>query len=56
MAKKNYYSVHASKGNSYDFISFQKDNDGLIGIFMEGYEVKFTVKEAKEIAEKLKEE
>ena len=43
MAKK-YYSVKASKGNACD---------GMICIFMEGEELKFTVKEAKEIADKL---
>lgn len=54
MAKKNYYSVKASKGNTYDTISFEKDEDGMICIYMEGEELKFTVKEAKEIADKLK--
>lgn len=54
MAKKNYYSVKASKGNTYDTISFEKDEDGMICIYMEGEELKFTVKEAKEIVDKLK--
>lgn len=54
MAKKNFYSVKASKGNAYDDISFKKDEDGMICIYMEGEELKFTVKEAKEIADKLK--
>ena len=54
MSKKNYYSIHASKGNKLDDISFQKDEDGMVCIYM-GYEkLRFTVKEAKEIAEKLK--
>lgn len=53
MAKKNYYSVKASKGNAWDDISFEKDDDGMICIYMEGEELKFTVKEAKEIAKKL---
>ena len=51
---KKYYSVKASKGNTYDDISFEKDEDGMICIYMEGEELKFTVKEAKEIADKLK--
>lgn len=54
MAKKNYYSVHASKGKQLDNISFEKDNDGMVCIYMEGEELRFTVKEAKEIADKLK--
>lgn len=54
MKKKNYYSVKASKGNAYDTISFEKDEYGMICIYMEGEELKFTVKEAKEIADKLK--
>lgn len=54
MAKRNYYSVKASKGNLYDSISFEKDEDGMICIYMEGEELRFTVKEAKEIADKLK--
>ena len=27
---KKYYSVKASKGNAYDDISFEKDEDGMI--------------------------
>lgn len=54
MAKKNYYSVKASKGNIGDSISFEKNEDGMVCIYMEGEELKFTVKEAKEIAYKLK--
>lgn len=54
MAKKNYYSVKASKGNTCDAISFEKNEDGMVCIYMEGEELKFTVKEAKEIADKLK--
>ena len=54
MAKKNYYSVKASKGNFGDSISFEKDDDNMVCIYMEGEELKFTVKEAKEIADKLK--
>lgn len=50
---KEYYSVKASKGHACDDISFEKDEDGMICIYMEGEELKFTVKEAKEIAEKL---
>lgn len=52
MAKK-YYPVKASKGKAYDDISFEKDEDGMICIYMEGEELRFTVKEAKEIVEKL---
>ena len=54
MAKKNYYCIKASKGNACDTISFEKDEDGMICICMEGEELKFTVKEAKEIADKLR--
>lgn len=54
MAKKNYYCVKASKGNTCDTISFEKDEDGMICIYMEGEELRFTVKEAKEIADKLR--
>jgi len=54
MAKKNYYCVKASKGNACDTISFEKDEDGMICICMEGEELRFTVKEAKEIADKLR--
>ena len=54
MAKKNYYTVKASKGNQFDSISFEKDEDGMVCIYMEGEELRFTVKEAKEIAEKMK--
>ena len=53
MAKKNYYCVKASKGNACDTISFEKE-DGMICIYMEGEELRFTVKEAKEIADKLR--
>lgn len=53
MANKKYYSVQASQGNQLDNISFWKEN-GLIHISMEGEELTFTVKEAKEISEKLK--
>lgn len=54
MEKKNYYSVKARKGNIGDSISFEKDEDGMVCIYMDGEELKFTVKEAKEIADKLK--
>jgi len=54
MAKKKYYSVKASKGNTCDTISFEKNEDGMVCICMEGKELKFTVKEAKVIADKLK--
>lgn len=54
MAKKNYYSVRASKGNIGDSISFEKDEDNMICIYMGGEELRFTVKEVKEIADKLK--
>lgn len=54
MAKKNYYSVETSKGNLGDTIAFEKDDDNMICIYMEGNELRFTVKEAKEIADKLK--
>lgn len=51
--KNKYYSVHSSKGNSFDSISFYKEDDGMICIQMEGEELRFTVKEVKEIIEKL---
>ena len=51
--KNKYYSVHSSKGNSFDNISFYKEDDGMICIQMEGEELRFTVKEVKEIIEKL---
>lgn len=54
MSKKNYYSVHASKENQLDDISFHKDENGLVCIHMGYEELRFTVKEAKEIADKLK--
>lgn len=54
MAKKKYYCIKASKGNACDTISFEKDEDGMICIYMEGEELRFTVKEAKEIADKLR--
>ena len=54
MAKKNYYCIHASKGNQLDDISFHKDEDGMVSIHMGYEELQFTVKEAKEIADKLK--
>lgn len=54
MTKKNYYYVKASKGNACDTISFEKDEDGMVCIYMEGEELKFTVKEAKEIVDKLR--
>ena len=54
MAKKNYYCIKASKGNACDTISFEKDEDGMVCIYMEGEELKFTVKEAKEIVDKLR--
>lgn len=54
MAKRNYYSVKASKENFGDSISFEKDEDNMICIFMEGEELKFTVKESREIIDKLK--
>lgn len=54
MAKKNYYCIKVSKGNACDTISFEKDEDGMICIYMEGEELRFTVKEAKEIADKLR--
>ncbi len=42
MAKKNYYCVKASKGNACDTISFEKEEDSMICIYMERKEVKFT--------------
>ena len=54
MSKKNYYRIDASKGNKLDYISFQKDTDGMVCIHMGYEELRFTVKEAKEIADKLK--
>lgn len=37
MSKKNYYRIDANKGNKLDYISFQKDADGMVHIHM-GYE------------------
>lgn len=44
MAKKNYYCIKASKGNACDTISFEKDEDDMICICMEGEELRFTMK------------
>ena len=46
--------LEESKGNKLDYISFQKDADGMVRIHMGYEELRFTVKEAKEIADKLK--
>lgn len=54
MAKKKYYNVHASKENQMDDIIFHKDDDGLICIHLGYDETRFTVKECREIIEKLK--
>ena len=55
MSKQKYYSVKSSNGNSYDDISFYKDNKtGLINIHMGYTEFDFTVKECREIIDKLK--
>lgn len=55
MAKTNYYKVQASKGNQLDDITFYKDkNSGLINIHMGYEELSFTVKEVREIIDKLK--
>ena len=55
MAKQKYYSIKASNGNGYDDISFYKDIDtGLINIHMGYEELDFTVKECREIIDKLK--
>lgn len=54
MKKSNWYSVKASlDGNGYGDISFHKE-DGRVIVNMEGEELTFTVKEAKEIAEKIR--
>lgn len=55
MAKTKYYSVYSSNGNTYDDISFYKDQEnGMIHIQLEDSELDFTVKECKEIIDKLK--
>lgn len=55
MTKTKYYSIHSSNGNTYDDISFYKDIDtGLINIHMGYEELDFTVKECREIIDKLK--
>lgn len=54
MKKSNWHSVNASQStNGYGSISFHKENEQVI-INMEGEELAFTVKEAKEIAEKIR--
>lgn len=53
MAKRKYYCVSASKGQN-DSISFEKNENGMIHIHMGYSEIEFTVKECKEIIEKLK--
>lgn len=52
MSKVKYYSVKSSNGQNDD-ISFCKE-DGLINIHMGYSELQFTVKECKEIIEKMK--
>lgn len=55
MSKTKYYSIHSSNGNTYDDISFYKDQEnGMIYIQLEDSELNFTVKECKEIIDKLK--
>lgn len=53
MAKEKYYRIKASKGQNDD-ISFHKAENGLICIHMGYSEVDFTIKECREIIEKLK--
>lgn len=53
MAKSKCYKVSASKGQNDD-IFFEKRENGMIHIHMGYSEVDFTVKECKEIIEKLK--
>lgn len=43
-----------AKGTNTILLALKKDEDGMVCIYMEGEELEFTVKEAKEIAEKLK--
>ena len=53
--KKKGYSVACSHGNELDDISFNKDKEtGLVDIYMGHETLSFTVKETKEIIEKLK--
>ena len=53
MAKEKYYRIQASEGQNDD-ISFRKKENGLITIHLGYSEVDFTVKECREIIEKLK--
>lgn len=53
MSKRKYYCVQASKGQNDDIL-FSKLQNGMVNIHMGYSEVNFTVKECKEIIEKLK--
>lgn len=53
MAKDKYYRIQASKGQNDD-ISFHKTESGLMNIHLGYSEVDFTIKECREIIEKLK--
>lgn len=48
MAKKKRHVVEASKGNN-DYITFNKEENGMISIHLGYEEVLFTVKECKDI-------
>lgn len=55
MAKLKYYTVSSNNGNKYDDISFYKEQDnGIIHIQLEDSELDFTVKQCREIIDKLK--
>lgn len=53
MAKEKYYRTIASKGQNDDIL-FHKSENGLVSIHLGYSEVDFTVKECREIIEKLK--
>lgn len=53
MAKKKYYVVEASNCEN-DGITFTKQQDGTIHIHMGYAEIDFTIKECREIIDKLK--
>lgn len=54
MAKKNVYSVRAEKHGQHDCLWISKNKDGAIDIQLNSSEATFSVKECKEIIEKLK--
>lgn len=51
--RETYCGVKASKDQN-EMINFQKTQDGMIHIYLGSSDVAFTVKETKEIIEKLK--